>query len=537
MAEKRLWWERGIIYQIYPRSFKDSNGDGIGDLPGILEKLDYLDWLGVDAVWISPIYPSPMKDFGYDVSDYTTIHPMFGGLEDFNAVESEIHRRGMKLIMDFVPNHTSDEHPWFIESRSARDSPKRGWYIWADPAPDGGPPNNWLSNFGGSAWTLDEATGQYYHHSFLKEQPDLNWRNPEVMDAMFDVLRFWLDRGVDGFRVDVIYHIVKDEELRDNPPNPDYQPGGNPYHEFLSTYTADRPEVHDIIAGMRKVLDAYQDRLLIGEIYLPVERLVTYYGAGGRGAHLPFNFQLIQLPWRAEVVGEAIENYEAALPEYGWPNWVLSNHDNPRLVTRVGPAQARVAAMLLLTLRGTPTLYYGDEIGMHNVPIPPDRVRDSFEKNVPGMGLGRDPARTPMQWDSTPHAGFTTGEPWLPVAKDYATINVETQRGDPRSMLMLHHELIVLRRRESALAVGSYVPLHASGDLLAYLRRHEDRQFLIVLNFGHTSHTFEYSSRLGRGTIVLSTHMDRADQAVQGQVDLRGDEGVIIAGPCDNYPR
>jgi len=528
MAHKRAWWERGIIYQIYPRSFKDSDGNGIGDLRGIYEKLDYLQWLGVDAVWISPVYPSPMKDFGYDVSNYTDIDPIFGTMADFHALEDEIHRRSLKLIMDFVPNHTSDQHPWFIESRSSRDNPKRDWYIWCDPAPEGGPPNNWLSNFGGSAWTFDERTGQYYYHSFLPEQPDVNWRNPDLMHAMFDVLRFWLDRGVDGFRVDVIYHIVKDEHFRDNPPNPDYQPGENPYHEFLSTYTADRPEVHDIIAGMREVLDAYRDRVLIGEIYLPLERLVAYYGASGRGTHLPFNFQLIQLPWHAQVIREAIDNYEAALPEYGWPNWVLGNHDKPRLASRVGPAQARIAAMLLLTLRGTPTLYYGDEIGMHNVPIPPEKVQDPFEKNVPGMGLGRDPARTPMQWDATEHAGFSQAEPWLPVGKDYRTVNVEVERNDPHSMLTLYHELIALRRREPALAVGSYSSVPAPHELLAYRRQHGNRQLMIVLNFGHNPHGFEYSSSLGRGTIVLSTHLDRQGEAVHGRLSLRGDEGVVI---------
>jgi alpha-glucosidase len=462
------------------------------------------------------------------VSDYTGIDPIFGTMQDFDALEGEIHRRGMKIIMDFVPNHTSDEHPWFVEARSSRQAPRRDWYIWRDPAQDGGPPNNWLAHFGGSAWEFDQATRQYYYHAFLPEQPDLNWRNPDVRHAMHDILRFWLDRGVDGFRVDVIYHVVKDEQFRDNPPNPDYEPGENPYHEFLSTYTADRPEVHDIIAEMREVLDAYQNRLLIGEIYLPVERLVTYYGAGGRGAHLPFNFQLLLLPWHAQVIGDAIENYEATLPEYGWPNWVLGNHDKSRLASRIGPAQARIAAMVLLTLRGTPTLYYGDEIGMHNVPIPPGMVQDPFEKRVPGMGLGRDPARTPMQWKAAEHAGFTTGQPWLPIGKDYITVNVETERQEPHSILMLYHELIELRRREPALAVGSYSPLHASHDLLAYLRRHEQRQFLIVLNFSHNPHAFEFSSRLGQGRVVISTPLDRKDESVDGEIHLRGDEGVVI---------
>ncbi|HYE21693.1 MAG TPA: alpha-amylase family glycosyl hydrolase, partial [Tepidisphaeraceae bacterium] len=254
MAEVHEWWQKGIIYQVYPRSYLDSNGDGVGDLVGVISRLDYLKWLGVDAVWLSPIYPSPMADFGYDVSDYCDVHPLFGSLADFDRLVAEAHRRDLRVVLDFVPNHTSDQHAWFKESRASRDNPKRDWYIWRDPAPGGGPPNNWLSNFGGPAWTFDPATGQYYYHAFLNKQPDLNWRNPTLRRAMHDVLRFWMDRGVDGFRVDVIYHIVKDDQFRDNPRNPNYVPGShNPHHEFLATYIADRPEVHDIIAGMRKV--------------------------------------------------------------------------------------------------------------------------------------------------------------------------------------------------------------------------------------------------------------------------------------------
>ena len=308
--------------------------------------------------------------------------------------------------MDFVPNHTSDQHPWFLESRSSRDNPKRDWYIWRDPRADGGPPNNWRSNFGGSAWALDPVTGQYFYHAFLTEQPDLNWRNRAVCNAMFDVLRFWLDRGVDGFRVDVMWHLIKDDAFRDNPPDPGYRPGDPGIREFLQVYSADRPEVHRIVADMRKVIDAYPDRVLIGEIYLPLERLVAYYGQHLSGANLPFNFQLIEAPWHAREVGRIIREYEAALPAGGWPNWVLSNHDKARIASRVGLLQARVAAMLLLTLRGTPTLYYGDEIGMEGASIPADQARDSWERSEPGLGVSRDPARTPMQWDASPNAGF-----------------------------------------------------------------------------------------------------------------------------------
>ncbi|HEX7230925.1 MAG TPA: alpha-amylase family glycosyl hydrolase, partial [Candidatus Binatia bacterium] len=453
-AATYLWWQRGIIYQVYPRSFMDSNGDGVGDLRGLISRLDYFRGLGVDAVWLSPIYPSPMKDFGYDVADYTGIHPLFGTLDDFDVLVREAHAREIKLVLDFVPNHTSDQHPWFIESRSSRDNPKRDWYLWRDRSPNGGPPNNWLSCFGGSAWEYDPQTEQYYYHAFLREQPDLNWRNPEVIEAMLNVLRFWLDRGVDGFRVDVLWHLIKDEQFRDNPINPDWREGADPYQKLLPLHSTDQAEVHAVVTRMRRLIDRYQDRVLIGEIYLPVERLVQYYGVNLSGVHVPFNFQLLLARWQARDIARIIAQYETALPRGGWPNWVLGNHDRPRIASRVGPKQARVAAMLLLTLRGTPTLYYGDEIGMHDVEIPLDKVQDPFEKNVPGRGLGRDPQRTPMQWNAARNAGFTTGEPWLPVAKDYAEINVERERDDPSSFLSLYTQLISVRRGEPALEVG-----------------------------------------------------------------------------------
>ena len=522
------WWERGIIYQISPRSFMDSNGDGVGDLGGIRNKLDYLQWLGVDAIWISPIYPSPMADFGYDISNYTDIDPFFGTLDDFDALLAGAHDRGLKVLLDYVPNHTSDQHPWFLDSRSSRDSAKRDWYIWRDPKAGGGPPNNWLSNFGGDAWEWDGKTGQYYYHAFLKEQPDLNWRNPEVHGAMLKVLRFWLDRGVDGFRVDVMHHLAKDTEFRDNPPNPEWRPGMSPYRELLTTYTADLPEVQEIVAELRNVLDKYDDRMLVGEIYLPVERLMAYYGASGKGAHLPFNFQLIGLPWNAREIAAAVERYEALLPSYAWPNWVLGNHDKSRVATRVGPAQARVAAMLLLTLRGTPTMYYGDEIGMHDVPIPVEQVQDPFEKNVPGLGLGRDPERTPMQWSNDEQAGFTTGNPWLPIAGDHQTINVALERDSPTSILTLYRRLIELRRAEAALSVGDFAPLPAPGDLMAYIRKTDQRRLLVVLNLGAKPQSFSISDLQCRGSLLLSTHLDRSREVLRDKLDLRGDEGAII---------
>jgi alpha-glucosidase len=522
-GSEHLWWQRGVIYQIYPRSFQDSDGDGVGDLGGIVGRLDYLEWLGVDAVWISPFYPSPMADFGYDITDHTNVDPLFGTLEDFDLLVAEAHRRGIRVIVDYVPNHTSDEHPWFVASRSSRNDPKRDWYIWADPAPDGGPPNNWISVFGGPAWTLDRETGQYYYHAFLGEQPDLNWRNEEVREAMLGVMKFWLERGADGFRVDALRHLIKDRELRDNPPNPDYRPGDAPFDALLPVYNTDRPDIHDAVVAMRRVLDDL-DAVMIGELYLPIEALVAYYGSG---VHLPFNFHLIFTPWNARDVASLVESYEAALPRNAWPNWVLGNHDRARVASRVGAAQARVAAMLLLTLRGTPTLYYGDELGMCDVEIPPELVQDPFERNVPGHGHGRDPARTPMQWDGTGSAGFTKGTPWLPVADDYETNNVAAARKDPASMLTLHRRLLALRRAEPALAIGSYVPVEAEADMLAYTRERDGRRFLVVLNLGNRPRTF--TSNDVHGLLALSTHLDYESERVDGALELRGDEGVIVA--------
>ncbi len=520
------WWQRGVIYQIYPRSFMDSDGDGTGDLEGIRRRLDYLDWLGIDALWLSPICPSPMADFGYDIKDYTDIDPLFGSMEDFERLLHDVHERDMKLIMDLVPNHTSDQHPWFRESRSSRDNPKRDWYIWEDPAPNGGPPNNWLSVFGGSAWTYDEQTEQYYYHAFLEEQPDLNWRNPEVQEAMLDVMRFWLDKGVDGFRIDVLWHLIKDDQLRDNPPNPDYEPDQPEHNRLIPTYSEDQPEVHEITRKMRELTDRYDARVLIGEIYLPVNRLVAYYGEEGGGIHLPFNFQLILLPWEAPVIGEAIDEYEGALPAGGWPNWVLTNHDESRIATRAGPEQARVAAMLLLTLRGTPTMYYGDEIGMQDVDIPPERVQDPWAKNEPEKDVGRDPARTPMQWNADEHAGFTSGTPWLPVADDYERVNVAAQRDDEQSLLSLYRRLIALRTENEALSVGTYVPKKADEDVLAYVREHEDQRLFVALNMGGDPQRLRAPDWADQ--VLLSTHLDRDGAPVRNPIELRPNEGLLL---------
>jgi len=434
----------------------------------------------------------------------------------------------MKIILDFVPNHTSNQHPWFTASRSSRSDPKRDWYLWHDPAPDGGPPNNWLSNFGGTAWEWDAATQQYYYHSFLKEQPDLNWRNPEVVAAMHEVLRFWLRRGVAGFRIDVLWLLIKDDRWRDNPPNPDYTPGMPLFQSQLPVYTTDRPENQDVVAGLRAVVDEFDDRVLIGEIYLPLNRLVAYYGKNLKGVQLPFNFQLLQSPWDARSIADLIDRYESALPVGGWPNWVLGNHDNPRIASKVGAAQARVAGLILLTLRGTPTMYYGDEIGMHNVPIPPDRIQDPLEKNVPGKGLGRDPSRTPMQWDTSLHAGFGGHEPWLPIAADAAQINVAVEDRDPGSILSLYRRLLELRRQHAALSIGGYQAVAARGAVLAYVRHTHDERLLVVTNLGVESAEFGLQSMGRAHSALLSTYLEGEPDITDGILSLRPNEGVVI---------
>lgn len=469
-----------------------------------------------------------MADFGYDIADYTGIDPVFGAMQDFETLLEAAHSNGLKLLLDFVPNHTSDQHPWFLESRSSSNNPKRDWYIWQPPARNGAPPNNWLSEFGGSAWELDPSTGQYYYHAFLKQQPDLNWRNPDVREAMYEVMRFWFRKGVDGFRIDVLWHLLKDEQFRDNPANPNFGPGDPPHHALMPLYTTDLPEIHDVIADMRAVADSFGDRVLIGEIYLPIERLVAYYGRNLRGVHLPFNFSLIGTTWHARRIASLIDEYEGALPKGGWPNWVLGNHDRPRVATRVGAEQARVAAMLLLTLRGTPTIYYGDEIGMEQVLMQPHQLRDAFEANVPGLGLGRDGCRTPMQWDAGPHAGFSSIEPWLPVAPCYREINVAKERADPDSIFRLHRELIAVRRTHPALARGTYWPLAADGDLLVFIRESGQERLFVALNLGGKQERAKLPDGDSCGKVVLSTFLDRSAEHVSAQLELRPHEGIIL---------
>ena len=517
-----------MIYQIYPRSFQDSNGDGVGDLAGIHARLDYLVDLGVEAIWLSPIFPSPMADFGYDVADYCGVDPVFGDLAALDALLDAAHARGLKLLLDFVPNHTSDQHPWFIESRSSRDNPRRDWYIWRDPAPDGGPPNNWISDFGGSSWEWDEATGQYYLHAFLKEQPDLNWRNPEVREAMTQVLRFWLDRGVDGFRIDVLWHIVKNEAFPDNPLNPDWTPLVRERDKLLQLHSTDQPEAHAISADMRRLADSYGDRLLVGELFLPNEARARWYGTKeSPQVHLPFNFQLIEAEWNAQTLRQIIADYEASLPEFGWPNWVIGSHDMPRIAARIGEAQARVAAMLLLTLRGTPTLYQGDELGIGHVDIPPDRIRDPQHFRQPVLDIGRDRSRTPMAWSDAPFAGFSNVEPWLPLHRDWETRNVAAQERDPGSLLQLYRQMLRLRRQHEALSIGTFRLTPADADVLSFLRVHGEERLLVVLNLGGEDRGFSLPDGCRVSQVLLSTLPTAQSPGAIGN-RVRGNEGVIL---------
>jgi alpha-glucosidase len=441
------WWQRAVLYQVYVRSFADSDGDGVGDLNGITGRLDYLEWLGVDTLWLSPVTPSPDKDWGYDVADYTDVQPVFGGMPALVELVAKAAERDIHVIIDLVPNHTSDRHPWFEEARAARDSPRRDWYVWADPEPDGSAPNNWRSSFGGvPAWTLDEDTGQYYLHNFLPEQPDLNWWNEDVRAAFDGILRFWLDRGIAGFRIDVAHGIVKDRQLRDNP------------DPTVSTYNANRDEVHEVFKRWRRVVDEYEPaRVLLGETWvMELDRLARFYGSGEDELHLAFNFPFTFSALDATAMRDIVEATEAALPERAWPVWMLSNHDIPRFPTRMAGGderKARAALFLLLTLRGTPVLYYGDELGMPQADVPPERERDM---------AGRDGARTPMPWNG----GWD--DPWLPLSADVAA--VAAQAKNETSFLSFCRGLIAQRRANPDLRGGAYETLPAPDGVWAFRR-------------------------------------------------------------------
>jgi alpha-glucosidase len=529
------WWQTGVIYEIYPRSFADSDADGTGDLAGITGRLDYLQWLGVDAIWIAPFYPSPMADFGYDVADYTDVDPLFGSMADFEELLAAAHDRGIRVVIDFVPNHTSDQHPWFVESRSSRTSAKRDWYFWRAPGPDGRLPNNWISMFGGPSWEWDEATQQFYLHTFLKEQPDLNWRNPEVRAGMFAAARFWLDRGVDGFRIDVAPMVMKHPELRDNPANPEPPDAWRAarlgsWLEQLHVNDLNHPDMHELYRSFRAMLDAYPgDRVSIGELHDPdFARWAEYYGERQDEIHVPFNFHVTYSPWESGAVRRAVEGVQGALPAGAWASWVLGNHDQPRIASpeRAGVAQAKAAMLLLLTLRGSPTIYYGDEIGMVDVPVATAAARDPLERREPGRG--RDGARSPMQWDASPNAGFTGPEatPWLPVGPEAAAINVAGQAEDADSILTLTRRLIRLRREHPVLHLGDFERSGPTPDgTFAFRRISEAGLITVALNMTDEARTIP---GIGPGRVLIATHRDREGARLGETAELRPNEAVAV---------
>jgi alpha-glucosidase len=465
-----MWWREGVVYQIYPRSFADASGDGVGDLEGLRARLDYLRWLGVDAIWLSPIFRSPMADFGYDVADYRDIDPLFGDLATFDALLADAHARNIRVLLDWVPNHTSDQHPWFVESRASRDSARRDWYRWRNGSPDR-PPNNWPAAFGGGpAWTWDDATEQWYLHTFLAQQPDLNWDNAEVVAAMHDTLRFWLDRGVDGFRADVVHLIGKDPAL----PSVAALHSAGGHLSIVGQH--DYPGTHALLRGIRGVLDEYGDRLMVGEVNLSETELIRPYLGEDDELHLAFDFASLGVPWEATAWRERIAHVEGIMGAR-WPTWVFSNHDQPRIRTRLGgsDARARAALLMLLTLRGTPFLYAGEELGLEDAEVPPDRVVD------PG---GRDGCRAPIPWTEDPGHGWPA-EPWLPWPPEPAARSVATQRADESSFLSFARALLAARRASPALRLGSLALRDdVPGEVVAYDRAHADDRRRVWIDFG-----------------------------------------------------
>lgn len=492
------WWREGVIYHIYPRSFNDSTGDGNGDIRGVIDKLDYLEELGVNVLYLSPIFESPMIDNGYDISSFTEINPLFGTMEDFDDLLESVHERGMKLVLDFVPNHTSDQHLWFQESCKSKRNSKRNWYVWKDPGPDGGPPNNWVSVFGGSAWTYDPITKQYYLHQFYEEQPDLNYREPEVVEAMNDVMRFWLVLGVDGFRIDAVPHMYEDELFRDEPIFPDYDPN-NPKHDQLKhLYTYDLDEVHPVIQGWRQICDQYKDsyRLLMCEIY--EGRKSKYYGtrkAPEFDFPLNFTFTALNSSHSAADIHKLITEYLDSVPHGAWPNWTLGNHDVSRIGTRVGKDYIDACQILLLSLPGTPLMYYGDEVGILDADIDKKALLDH-----------RDPYRTPLPWTSSNNSGFSTGKKtWLPVDKDFEENNIEINQFDSTSVLNLCQKILLLRNTTKAFKGLEFEIVHVDQFVLAYKRFHKRSVYLVVLNFGKGSWAGGLDDISGLGRVIIDS--------------------------------
>ncbi|BCB76634.1 alpha-amylase family glycosyl hydrolase [Phytohabitans flavus] len=539
------WWEGAVIYHIYPRSFRDSDGDGVGDLAGLRAELPYLRWLGIDAIWLSPFYASPAVDFGYDVADHSAVDPAMGSLADFDAIVAEAHRAGIRVLVDFVGSNTSVRHPWFVESRSSRESPRRDWYIWADPGPGGGPPNNWISVFGGPAWTWDPQTAQYYLHSFLPEIPDLNWRNPAVETAMLDVLRFWMDRGVDGFRIDAAEHLLKDPLLRDNPPaapvNDGHPKNLGEYDRLRHLYDRGHADIHPLYQRIRRLLDEHRPgapHLAIAEIVpepgVGLDHWASFYGAALDEIHMPMNLTLPALPWDAASFGQALAQVEAAIPPGGGPTVALGSHDEPRVASRYGSAQARCLLAVLLTLRGTAVLYYGDELGLPDSPVRPGEERDPWGRRNPAFN--RDLGRTPMPWSAAGQAaGFTTAaEPWLPLPEGAHRLSVAAQRADPGSTLLLTRALLALRRRSPALRQGTYRPLELGADLLCYERRWGSDTVVVVANFAAGPREIRAP---GRGPWTLAARTGAATQLRGDALSLGGYEAAVLRLSAGEAPR
>ena len=528
MKPETPWWRSGVLYQIYPRSYADSNGDGIGDLGGVIDRLDHLAWLGVDGIWLSPITPSPNADWGYDVADYCAVAPEYGTLADLDRLIEDARRRGIRVVMDLVPNHTSERHPWFLDAKSSRTSRHRHWYVWADPKPDGSPPNNWLSNFGGPAWTLDAASGQFYLHNFTPSQPDLNWWNPEVRRAFEEIHRFWYARGVAGFRIDVCHAMIKDTELRDNPP----AGADSPFFERLlglrQVYNANRPEAHDILKSWRRIADSYDPpRLLLGETYVhEPAAMARFYGAGDDELHLALNVPFQEAPFEASALRAIVERTESLLPPGAWPLWHAGNHDVSRMASRWAqgdPAKVRAAILLLLGLRGTPLLYQGDELGLPDTALGREDIVDPVGVFFWPVHPGRDPVRTPMPWDDAPGGGFTAPgvRPWLPFG-DLAAHNVRAQREDPSSALRLTRDSIALRRRSDDLRLGAYTPLASPPGTWLWRR---GKATVVALNLSDEAASIEAQS----GQIEIGTDRARDRERVLSRIELRPWEGVVIA--------
>lgn len=527
------WKNVNALYQIYPRSFYDSNGDGVGDIQGIIEKIDYLkgtgESLGVDAIWLSPFFTSPMADFGYDINDYCNVDPIFGTIDDFKLLVEEAHKRDIRVMIDFVPNHTSGEHKWFKESRQNRTNSKRDYYVWADPKPDGSPPNNWQSLFFGSAWQLDETTGQYYLHSFLKEQPDLNWENPKVREEMKNILRFWMDIGVDGFRADAVWCISKDPEFRDNPRDPSYTGDPNDFGAFIHKNSKQGPKLFEYLSELTNAVAEYGDKRIIFEYYADskfgnfVDQFRPFYTEINNNVGLPFNFEGIHQEWSAKSFGAFLDQFQSIMEPGDTPIYCFGNHDQDRIVSKYGRRKARMIALMQLTLPGLPTIYNGDEIGMENGTILPHEIRDpSAGQNAMG---GRDPQRTPMQWDAKVNAGFTTGTPWLPIAASYRHYNVEDESDDPESYLSLYSMLLHLRRIDRVLIDGHFEVIDIVDEMLVYERSGDDRIYFVVMNFSEESR----SVKIPYGDVLFLTNRgDIEEYTDEGELRLKGLSAVLI---------